>query len=139
MAKSATSKRKASKAPTEPCLGIFWLVNGELLTDSLPLSECEDDGYFRNYAGTHIDLWQHWQQIGKAPSLSEYEEFPRGRCTYNKKSSTVALLADKCIRDNKALIAAIKRQFHLPKKTFVGGDPHYRCFHCLHGNADDEE
>jgi len=37
MTKSARNSRKASKAATEPRLGIFWLVNGELLTDSLIL------------------------------------------------------------------------------------------------------
>ena len=139
MAKSTTSKRKVPKAPTEPRLGIFWLVNGELLTDSLPLSECEDDGDFRNYPASHIDVWTEWQRIGKAPSPSEYEEFPRGRVTHNVKADTFALLADKCILKRKDLIARIKRELHLPKQTSLGTDPHYRCFQCLHGNADDED
>jgi hypothetical protein len=146
MTKSARSSRKASKAATEPRLGIFWLVNGELLTDSLPLRECENDGDFRNYPGSHIDVWRQWQRIGKAPVESVYEEYPRGRVTQNAKADTYALLADKCILKHKDLIAAIRREFHLPKKTSVGGDKtsvggdsHYRCFHCLHGNALDEE
>jgi len=139
MAKSATVSRKTPKAATEPRLGIFWLVDTELLTDSLPLSNCENDGDFRNYPGSHIDVWTRWEKIGRAPSQSEYEEFPRGRVTYNVKADTYALLADTCILKHKDLIAAIKREFYLPKKTSVCKDPHYRCFHCLHGNALDEE
>jgi len=36
------------------------------------------------------------------------------------------------------LIAKIKEELHLPKKTKVGTDPHYRCFHCQWGNVDDD-
>lgn len=106
--------------------------------DSSPLSECEQDGDHLNYPGSHIRVWERWQQLGKAPAETEYEEFPRGRTIYNALSG-FAILTDACIRKRKDLIAAITNEFHLPKKTSVGGDPHYRCFHCLHGNAEDEE
>ena len=137
MAKSATSNRRTPKAATEPRLGIFWLVDGKLLTDSLPLSECEDDRDFRNYPASHIDVWTEWQRIGKAPSPSEYEEFPRGRVIHNGDGFTIR--ADRCILKRKDLIARIKRELHLPKQISLGKDPHYKCFHCLYSNADDEE
>jgi len=136
--RSQGSPRKQSAAP-EPRLGIFWLVNGKLLIDSAALSECEQYGDHLNYPGSHIRLWERWQQVGKAPAESEYEEFARGRIMRDTKTKKFSLFADKCILTRKDLIAAIKKKLGLPKETSVGTDPHYRCFTCLHGNADDEE
>jgi len=139
MAKSGTSSRKTAKPATEPCLGIFWFVKGKLLIDSAPLSECEKYGEHLNYPKGHNRVWEHWQQIGKAPVESEYEEYARGRVMCDMKTKRFTLLADKCILKRKDLIAAIKKELRLPKQTSLGTDPHYRCFQCLHGNADDEE
>jgi hypothetical protein len=136
MAKSVTNSRKNQKPAAEPRLGIFWLVNGKLLIDSAPLSECEKYGDHLNYPGSHIHVWERWRQVGTAPVESEYEEFPRGRVMYR---TTFTLLADRCILNRKELIAEIKKALCLPKQTSLGTDSHYRCFHCLHGNADDEE
>ena len=139
MAKSVASSRKAAKPATEPRLGIFWLVDGKLLIDSAPLSECEEYGDHLNYPGSHIDVWERWKRIGSAPEESEYEEYPRGRVMCDKNAKEFTLLADRCILKRKDLIAEIKKQLCLPKQTSLGTDPHYRCFQCLHGNADVEE
>ena len=59
---------------------------------------------------------------------------------YHPSSGEFTILADKCILDHKDLIAQIKDALHLPKKTKLGTDPHYRCFRCLYGSdVDDEE
>src|SRR5690348_13492145 len=131
MPKSDASKKNSAKA--EARLGIFWLVNGELLIDSAPLSECEKYGDHLNYAGSHIRVWQHWQQIGKAPVESEYEEYARGRVMCDIKTKRFTLLADRCILKRKDLIAAIKKELRLPTQTSLGTDPHYRCSTCLYG------
>jgi hypothetical protein len=137
MAKSGTSRRKTAKSATEPRLGIFWLVKGKLLIDSVALAECEKYGDHLNYPGSHIRVWERLQKVGIAPVESLYEEYPRGRAV--RSSTGFSLLADRCILNRKDLIAAIKKELYLPKQTSLGTDPHYRCFQCLHGNADDEE
>jgi hypothetical protein len=137
MAKS--SSRGTAKPATKPRLGIFWLVNGRLLIDSAPVSECEQYGDHLNYPGSHIRVWERWQQVGKVPAETEYEEYARGRVICETKASRFTLLAGKCILKRKDLIVAIKNELHLPKQTSLGTDAHYRCFHCLHGNAKDEE
>ena len=109
MPKPTTKRSKVAKPATEPRLGIFWLVNGKLLIDSAPLSECERYGDHLNYASSHISVWERWQQIGKAPVESEYEEFGRGRVLADMKAKTFTLLADRCILKRKDLIAAIKK------------------------------
>ena len=139
MEKSGTSSRKTPKAATEPRLGIFWLVKAKLLIDSAALAECEKYGDHLNFPRGHNRVWEDWQQIGKAPVESEYEEYARGRVMCDTGAKQFSLFADKCILRRKDLIAAIKKELHLPKQTSLGTDPHYRCSTCLYGNADDEE
>ncbi len=137
MPKPAADKKNKSK--TEARLGIFWLVNGALLIDSAPVSECERYGDHLNYPSSHIRVWKRWQQVGKAPVESEYEEFARGRVMCDTKTKRFTLLADRCILKRKDLIVQIKKELHLPKQTSLGTDSHYRCFHCLHASHNDEE
>jgi hypothetical protein len=115
MPKPAVGKKNDAK--TEARLGIFWLVDGKLLIDSAPLSECEQYGDHLNYPGSHIDVWEQWLRIGKVPAPSEYEEFPRGRVIYSTRTSTrtFTILADRCILQRKDLFATIKVDLHLPK------------------------
>jgi len=138
MAKPAKRTRKEAKPAAEPRLGIFWLVDGKLLIDSAPLSECEQYGDHLNYPGSHIDVWEQWKHVGNVSAESEYEEFPRGRVMCGTSTNTFTLLADRCILKRKDLIATIKDELHLPKQTMLGTDPHYQCFACLHGAADEE-
>jgi len=139
MAKPAERTRKGARPTAEPRLGIFWLVDGKLLIDSFPLSECEKYGDHLNYPGSHIHVWEKWRQVGKAPAESEYEEFARGRVMCDTKAKRFTLLADRCILNRKELIAEIKKALCLPKQTPLGTDSHYRCFHCLHGNVHEED
>jgi len=128
-----------SNAKIEARLGIFWLVDGKLIIDSAPLSECEKYGDHLTHPRGHNDVWERWQQVGKTPVETEYEEYARGRVMCDTKTKRFTLLADTCILKRKDLIAAIKNELHLPKQTSLGTDPHYRCFHSLHGNANEEE
>jgi hypothetical protein len=130
------TKKKSTEAPL---LGIFWLVNGKLVIDSTPLNEAEPYGEHRTHPRSHIDTWTQYQRIGKVPHESEYEEFPRGRVMHHPKSGEFTILADKCILARKDLIAHIKDALHLPAKTKIGTDPHYRCFFCLYGSDVDDD
>ena len=139
MAKPARRTRKEAKPIAKPRLGIFWLVDGKLLIDGAHLSDCEKYGDHLTYPRGHNAVWEHWQKVGKAPVESEYEEYARGRVMCDMKAKQFTLLADRCILNRMELIAEIKKALCLPKQTSLGTDSHYRCFHCLHGNADDEE
>jgi hypothetical protein len=121
---------------SEPGLGIFWLVKNKLLIDSVELSQSEQYYDYRNCPHSHIDIWEQWQRIGKAPLESPYEEYPRGRVTYDTKTKIFMLLGDKCLLKRQDLIAKIKEELHLPNKIALQGDSHYRCFNCL--NEDEE-
>ena len=129
---------KKHDAKTEARLGVFWLVDGKLLIESGQLSECEHYGDQLNNPGSHIRVWERWQEFGKVPAETEYEEHARGRAMYSPSTNTFTLLADRCILKRKELIAKIKEELRLPKQTTLGTDSHYRCFHCLHGSQHEE-
>jgi hypothetical protein len=134
------TKRPQSKiAKLEPRLGIFWYVHGKLIIDGAPLSEAEPYGEHRTHPRSHIDVWEQFQQVGKAPRESEYEEYPRGRVMYHPASGEFSILADRCILNQKNLIVQIRDALHLPAKTKIGPDPHYKCFKCLYGSDVDDD
>ena len=91
MAKRST-KASQSKCGPKPRVGIFWLVDGTLLTDSTPLNKAELYGDHLTHPRSHIDVWDGWQKLGKVPGDMPYEEPPRGRVVFNRKTSQSVLL-----------------------------------------------
>jgi hypothetical protein len=117
--------------PHEPRVGIFWLYNGKLVTDSTPLSKAEPYGDRLGHAAGHIDHWTALQERGAVPIEVEYEEPPRGRVGYNTKKKEFSLLADECIIQNAAAVQTIISAFHMPDDTEPMPDFHYRCPKCM--------
>jgi hypothetical protein len=126
-------KRKDAE-PTAPKVGIIYLVGEELLIDSTPLVKAGRYGDFAIHERGHVDFWEELVKSGKVPNR-EYEEFPRGRVAYHKKSCKFALLADECILSQKDVVSKILSQLNIPPKEIeMGTDSHYRCSRCLgHG------
>lgn len=79
-------------------VGIFSLVdNDRLFVDSTPLSNAEPYGDCLTHPHGHIDQWETLQTKGTVPPFIDYEESPRGRVTYNRKTARFTLLVDRCI------------------------------------------
>lgn len=130
---------KKSRTP-EPCVGIFWLFNGELFIDSTPLSKAEPFGSALGHPTGHIDYWTRLQHTGTVPAEVEYEEPPRGRVVFDGREQQFILYADKCILSRRDVVGQIMDAMHLPPgKTTEGRDEHYRCFECLYPADDDED
>src|SRR6202035_1481936 len=106
-------KMKRQSPEDVPHVGIFWLLNGKLVIDSMPLGEAEPYGDHLTHPRSHIDVWGQWRLDGKAPGESEYEEFPRGRVMYNTKTQRFTLLADKCILKDKGMVSKIVSELNL--------------------------
>ena len=134
-----STKASQSKSGPEPHVGIFWLLDGTLLTDSTPLDQAEPYGDHLTPPRSHIDVWDSWQRLGKVPVDVPYEEPPRGRVVFNRKTSQSELLADKCILERKSVVAEITNGLGLPKNVTLGSDSHYRCSKCLFGSDTEEE
>jgi hypothetical protein len=112
-------------------VGIVYLVGDKLWIDSTPIAGA---GRYANSAihePNHLDYWSQLVRSGDVPDV-EYEEPPRGRVAYNRKTGKYTLLADRCILGRKSLVSQILSRMHLPPKdTETGTDSHYRCSRCL--------
>ena len=126
---------KTNGLKPEARVGIFWVVNGELLIDSTPLSEGEQYNDFKIHPRDHISVWATFQQKGTVSPEFEYEEFPRGRVMFNSKTQRFTLLADRCILRDKNVVRRIMSELRSPRNTETGTDLHYRCSRCLRGEA----
>jgi hypothetical protein len=116
-------------------VGIFWLIDDRLVLDTSLISEAEPYGDCLTHGNSHIDFWTEQQGLGTVPHDIEYEEYPRGRVVYNKKTQRFALFADRCILKETPVVNQIMKAMHLPtKQTDVATDGpagHYRCYRCL--------
>jgi hypothetical protein len=130
---------KNSTSP-EPCVGIFWLFDDQLIIDSTPLSMAELYGTALTHPTGHIDYWTRLQHTGAVPAEVEYEEPPRGRVVFVGREQRFYLLADKCILSRRKDVRKIMDAMHLPPgKTTEGRDEHYRCFNCLYPAVDEDD
>ena len=85
----------------QPNVGIFWFVGERLIFDVSPLSEAEPYGDRLTHRKSHIDYWMEQQRLGAVPKEMEYEEAPRGRVVFNRKTERFMLYADRCILDKR--------------------------------------
>jgi len=126
-------------APGEtPHVGIFWLAqtsNGEthLLAAGCPLDQAETYGDCLTYGPGHYETWAHWRRdrtvdraLRALVRSYEYEDWPRGRIVFDRSRDQFILYADRKLL-TPAMIARIKKQFHLPaERTEVQSDLHYQ-------------
>jgi hypothetical protein len=130
-AKVQMKKRKKTK-PSEPEVGIIFLVGKTLLIDRTPISEGEIYGDFRIHERGHDIYWETLKESGVVPQDSEYDDYPRGRVAYNTKTEKYSLFLDRCILKNKSFVKKIMAELNLPtRRTETDTDSHYRCHRCL--------
>ncbi len=106
-------------------------MEDKLLVVSVPVSEGENYGDFKNYPGGHPGYWTELQRAGAVPGDSEYEEHPRGRVVLNRKTGQYSLYLDRCILARQNLVSRIISELRLPGETIVATDAHYRCVKCV--------
>jgi hypothetical protein len=114
---------------TQAKVGIFFVVNGELVFDVVPLEQGEVYGDTIGFSG-HYDYWEALVPQGHAEQLFKshaYDYFPRGRVVYFNESSSFRLYADRCMR--KADIEKVAVEFQLPAYR-LARDEHYQCASC---------
>jgi hypothetical protein len=129
-------KRKAPE-PTQPNVGIFFLLGNKLLIDRTPISEGEVYGDFSIHERGHDTFWEMLRHSGAVPQNSEYDDYPRGRVAYNTKTGKYSLFLDRCILKNKSIVNKIISDLSLPiKSTEVDTDSHYRCPNCIGRDTD---
>lgn len=117
--------------PSDLKVGIFWIVNGELITDMVPLSHASEYGNALEHGGH----WEHWDKLlPQTPNQfilknHEYDRFPRGRVLYFKNKQQIVVYADRCLwslQNQSKLQAAFGIDYSI---QFVA-DNHYQCPSC---------
>jgi hypothetical protein len=113
-------------------VGIFWLFQGKVITDSTPLSKAEPYGECLTHPRSHLEHWTDLQHSGSVPADVEYEEPPRGRVVYFPANDRFVPYADRCILSKKTVLKRIMTALFLPaERTSTSSDLHYRCAGCL--------
>lgn len=129
----ATAKKLRHKRTrlVMPRIGIFYLLGEKLLIDSSPLAEASDLDDLAFHELEHEHWWALLVNGGDTPNAG-YTEFPRGRVSFGRRRGRFALLADRCILENKSVVKAILSGFHLPpRRTKIATDGCYRCAVCM--------
>lgn len=120
---------------TQAKVGIFFVVNGDLVFNAVPLEQGELYGDTVGFSG-HYDYWEELAPKNPTEHLFKnhaYDYFPRGRVVYFKKSSSFKLYTDQCMR--KADIEKVATTFQLPAYR-LARDEHYQCAGCNQGYVD---
>ena len=126
-----SDRSPSTKPRSAPCVGIFFLVGRKLFIDSTAIDRAESYGDHLIHEGDHISFWGELLKSGDVDD-EDYEEHPRGRVSYDRKSDQYTLLADKCILGRKSVVSKILARMNLPpNKMRAETDSHYRCFRCL--------
>jgi hypothetical protein len=125
-------QHKKAEVTPEAQVGIFWVVDGVPIVDGTPLDKAEECVGFKDHRRSHYEYWNELQSRRLVPAFMEYEECPRGRVIFNSSTRSFTFYADKCILNDKKMVAAIMKELQLPAKaTMTDIDPHYRCARCL--------
>jgi hypothetical protein len=114
-----------------PKLGIFYLVNGRIISETADASTVGPSGSILFYPRQHYELWSQLQKEDHDIGDLDCYALPRGRISFNVKTNRFQVLADWHILENTTLIERILRDFGLESAdTDFREDEQYRCSLC---------
>ncbi len=114
-----------------PKVGIFYLVNGRIISETAAISAVKPSGSIRSCPRQHYELWSQLQKQNHDLGDLDCYSLPRGRVIYNLKKAKFQVVADRHILQNDTLIERILSDFNLESSdTEFKEDEHYRCSVC---------
>jgi hypothetical protein len=117
--------------PSEPRVGIVFLVNGQVLMESTPLSNVEISAGCQDHGGSHDQFWQELLAKRVVPLGSEYDQYPRGRIVYYVTTGRFVAMLDRCIIRRKETVTRMIDLLHLlADQVDISTDSHYVCPDC---------
>ncbi|MGO9568539.1 MAG: hypothetical protein ACLP5H_13450 [Desulfomonilaceae bacterium] len=116
------------------CIGIFYLINGRIVSEKAPVSTIKPSGAVRAYPRQHHEFWSELQKKDSDISDLNCYALPRGRVLYNEKKKKFEILADRHILEEDRLQNLVIQGFHLEKSDIeFKEDENYRCSICENG------
>ncbi len=112
-----------------PQVGIFFVVDGSLLIDAVPVAQGEPYGDTVGHGGHH-DYWKALtpkNAVEKRFKERAYDAYPRGRVVFFTKTKRFVVYADKCL--TAGMLQRIATRLGIDKPLFTP-DEHYQCAGC---------
>ena len=110
-----------------PLIGIFFYVEGKLLTCTTELDKADSYGDFLVSPFSHDSAWNNHFKKG---TDVDFDYYPRGRLIYSRSKNEYIIYIDKCL-DSPEIIVDIRQSFQLDNvKCTVSFDEHYQCHMC---------
>jgi hypothetical protein len=114
-----------------PLVGIYFVVKGNVLHDSVGLEEAEAYGDALQHGG-HDDFHEALSPMSPIERLFKskpYDFFPRGRVVYFQQTGKFRLYVDKCL--DEYAIQQVMKVFGLEGLEIEREpDEHYKCAGC---------
>jgi len=114
-----------------PLVGIYFVINGQILHDSVLLEHAESYGEALQHGG-HYDYHEALQPQSPLEQLFKsmpYDYFPRGRVVYFPNRTTFRVYFDRCL--SEAEIQKVIETFALNIENIeFERDEHYQCTQC---------
>ncbi|TPL48677.1 hypothetical protein FJ942_26325 [Mesorhizobium sp. B2-4-2] len=117
-------------------IGIFWFVRWKadlrLLAASCPVSDGEPYGDMMTYGTGHYTTWDRWRRSRTArlerviANAFEYEEWPRGRVSFDMIRNGPLLLCDSQIMKSDLIEIVLSRFNVSSHKLTLDKDAHYK-------------
>ena len=113
------------KKAGRPLLGIFWIVNGEVIPFTQDADSIQVAAGFKDVAFNHYDTWHKIQKVYPAFRDLEYDQVSRGR-VIGVGPDRFRIFLSPTDAVNKTIVNRILGVFSLPiAKTEVMADNHY--------------
>ena len=125
------------RIPNPENVGIYFSVNGGIISDRVPVTDGEPYGNAIQYGG-HYDFWKALHPRNSLEGIFKsdgYDLHPRGRVVFLKNESIYRIYHDGCLTMND--LEKIKHHFGLDSAdTEYERDEHYQCGKCnpIYGN-----
>lgn len=114
-----------------PGVGIYFIVKGHILSDSVELEQAESYGEALQYGG-HNDFHEALRPESPIERLFKsmpYDYFPRGRVVYFPNRTMFRVYFDSCL--SEADIQKVIENFALGQQSVeIEKDEHYQCATC---------
>jgi len=115
-----------SRLASMPEVGLFWLIDNKLVTDSIPWRQADLHGGFYGGKNGHATFWATLQRLQPRWKGKEYTDFPRGRLLFDSKEEVFLVYSSRGIVNSPDLRKMILAEFNLPlAATKFVADYHY--------------
>jgi hypothetical protein len=86
-----------SRLASMPEVGIFWLIDGKLVADSIPWRQADIYGGFYNGKNDHATFWATLQRLLPQWKGVKYTDYPRGRVLYDSMEDVFLVYSSRGI------------------------------------------